>query len=82
MTEEFRTPRVHPVTFAPARSNPDSVTILTSHARRMAEQAHGMAIDVIGLERIAKLEAHLDAKIQRLLRLLKGLKPTSSSKAR
>lgn len=48
----------------------------------MAEQAHGMAIDVIGLERIAKLEAHLDAKIQRLLRLLKGLKPTSSSKAR
>lgn len=48
----------------------------------MAEQAHGMAIDVTGLERIAKLESHLDTKIQRLLRLLKGLKPTSSSNVR
>ena len=35
------------------------------------EQVHGMAIDIHDLERIARLEAHLDAKLQRLLGLLR-----------
>jgi hypothetical protein len=36
----------------------------------VVEQAHGIAIDIRSLELIAKLEAHLDAKLQRLLTLL------------
>jgi hypothetical protein len=51
-------------------------------APHMAEQADGMAVDVTGLERIAKLESHLDAKMHWLLGLLKGFKPASSSNAR
>ena len=41
------------------------------HAPLVTEQAHGMAIDLRGLERIARIEAHLDQKMQRLLAMLK-----------
>ena len=42
-----------------------------ANAPHVIEQAHGMAIDIRDLERIAKIEAHLDAKLQRLLTLLR-----------
>lgn len=43
----------------------------------VTDQAHGMAINIRHLERIARIEAHLDAKLQRLLTLLR-----QASKAR
>lgn len=39
-------------------------------APEVTDQVHGMAIDIRDLERIARIEAHLDAKMQRLLGLL------------
>jgi type II secretory pathway component HofQ len=42
-----------------------------ANAADVTEQAHGMAIDIRDLERIARIEAHLDAKLQRLLTLLR-----------
>lgn len=42
-----------------------------ANAPLVIEQAHGMAIDIRDLERIARIEAHLDAKLQRLLTLLR-----------
>jgi len=47
----------------------------------MTAQASAKTIDVTSPERIAKLEAHLEAKIRRLLVLLKGLTPASPSNA-
>jgi hypothetical protein len=41
-----------------------------ANAPLVVEHAHGRAIDLRGLERIARIEAHLDAKMQRLLVLL------------
>ena len=41
------------------------------HAPLVTEQAHGMAIDIKDLERNARIEAHLDQKMQRLLAMLK-----------
>ena len=48
------------------RSAPGS----TTNAPLVVEQAHGSAIDLRDLERIARIEAYLDAKMQRLPTLL------------
>ena len=52
-----------------------------ANAALVVDQVYGMAIDIRDLERIARLEAHLDAKLQRLLTLLrqmpKARSPTS-----
>jgi hypothetical protein len=42
----------------------------SANAPLVVEQAHGRAIDLHDLERIARIEAHLDTKMQRLLTLL------------
>jgi hypothetical protein len=47
----------------------------TANAPLVTEQVHGTAIDIRDLERIAKIEAHLDAKMQKLLGLLNARKP-------
>ncbi len=49
------------------------------NAPDVTAQVHGMAIDIRDLERIAKIEAHLDAKMQRLLGLLQQCRKTSRS---
>lgn len=45
-----------------------------ANAADVTEQVHGMAVDIRDLERIARLEAHLDTKLQRLLTLLRESK--------
>jgi hypothetical protein len=45
-----------------------------ANAADVTDQAHGMAINIRDLERIARIEAHLDAKLQRLLTLLRESK--------
>lgn len=45
-----------------------------TNAPLVVDQVHGMAIDIRDLERIARIEAHLDAKMQRLLGLLRQTK--------
>jgi len=50
-----------------------------AHAADVTEQVHGMAVDIRDLERIARLEAHLDAKLQRLLTLLRQMPKARSA---
>lgn len=42
-----------------------------ANAPLVVEQAYGMVIDIRALEWIARIEAHLDAKMQRLLTFLR-----------
>ena len=54
----------------------------SANAPLVVEHVHGRAIDLRGLERIARIEAHLDAKLQRLLTLLQQTRkaqPASTS---
>jgi len=50
-----------------------------ANAMDVTEQVHGMAVDIRDLERIARLEAHLDAKLQRLLTLLRQMPKARSA---
>jgi hypothetical protein len=42
-----------------------------ANAPDVTDQVHGMAVGIRDLERIARIEAHLGAKLQRLLTLLR-----------
>ena len=44
-----------------------------ANAPDVTDQLHGMAVGIRDLERIARLEAHLGAKLQRLLTLLRQM---------
>jgi hypothetical protein len=45
----------------------------------VTDQVHGMAVGIRDLERIARIEAHLDSKLQRLLTLLRDSKKARPS---
>ncbi|MEO1018422.1 MAG: hypothetical protein AAFY56_12125, partial [Pseudomonadota bacterium] len=51
----------------------NSINQDTRSAPLVIDQANGMAIDIRDLDRIAKVEAHLDRKLERLLQALKNL---------
>ena len=81
MTEERRTPRDRPVTFPPAQSSLDCVTILTSHTRRMAKLVgrddRGAPAVLDGYEDAAtfRVTERLVPDLDRLARLLEALNP-------